>query len=152
MSQDHRAEPRRKSAPDAARLDAKALARSRRDALRRRAHRIRRSVAAVSAALFVAAFLAIYVQLASGHDPALAARSTTTSTATSKLLASERAKTSKAAGQAATATSEASTEGSTSAEGSASSEGSTSTESSKSSESEAAASSESATPVTTSQS
>jgi hypothetical protein len=52
---------------------ARALARNRRTELRRRARRIRRSVAALALAIFSAAFLAIYIQLASGHDPALAA-------------------------------------------------------------------------------
>jgi len=37
----------------------------------------RRTVAAATAALFAAAFLAIYVQLASGHDPALSSSSKT---------------------------------------------------------------------------
>jgi hypothetical protein len=41
--------------------------------LRRRVRRIRRSVALFAAALFSAAFLMVYVQLASGHDPALVA-------------------------------------------------------------------------------
>ena len=49
--------------------DARARAGDRRAALRRRARRIRRSVAAFAAALFCAAFLMVYVQLASGHDP-----------------------------------------------------------------------------------
>jgi hypothetical protein len=53
--------------------DAKALARSRREAIRRRTRRIRRSVAAVAVTLFAVAFLVVYVQLASGHDPALVA-------------------------------------------------------------------------------
>jgi hypothetical protein len=54
-------------------LDARALARRHRDALRRRTLRIRRSVAGLALALFAAAFLIVYVQLASGHDPALVA-------------------------------------------------------------------------------
>jgi hypothetical protein len=54
-------------------LRAKALVRGRRAAMRRRARRIRRSVATFAAALFSTAFLVIYVQLASGHDLALAA-------------------------------------------------------------------------------
>ena len=52
-------------------LSAKALARARREAMHRRARRIRRRVAAGAAALFAAAFLGVYVQLAAGHDPAL---------------------------------------------------------------------------------
>ncbi len=57
----------------AAQLQARALAGARRAAMLRRIRRIRRSVVALAAALFSAAFLAIYVQLASGHDPALVA-------------------------------------------------------------------------------
>ena len=41
--------------------------------MRRRARRIRRAVAALAVTLFASAFLIVYVQLASGHDPALAA-------------------------------------------------------------------------------
>jgi len=55
------------------RMDARALAHSRREALRRRAQRIRRSVAGLAVTLFAVAFLIVYVQLASGHDPALVA-------------------------------------------------------------------------------
>lgn len=105
-------------------LDATALAKSRRDAMRRRARKIRKSVAAAAAALFVAAFLAVYVQLASGHDPALSAKSK--ASATSNLLSSTGASEPSSA-----ATSEAS---------------------STSTESEASQTSESATPVITSQS
>jgi hypothetical protein len=70
-------------------LDAKSLASARRDALLRRARRIRRSVASLAAVLFSTAFLVIYVQLASGHDPALVANakrtaSTSTTTGSSK--------------------------------------------------------------------
>jgi uncharacterized membrane protein YgcG len=54
-------------------LRARALARDRREAMRRRTRRIRRSVASLAAVLFSTAFLVIYVQLASGHDPALVA-------------------------------------------------------------------------------
>ena len=49
-------------------LRARAIARGRREAMHRRARRIRRTVAGATAALFAAAFLGIYVQLASGHD------------------------------------------------------------------------------------
>ncbi len=51
---------------------ARSLARRHRAAAARRARRIRRSVTGFAAALFVAAFLVVYVQLADGHDPALA--------------------------------------------------------------------------------
>jgi hypothetical protein len=56
-----------------ARMDARALARARRDALRARTRRIRHAVAGVAATLFVLVFAVVYVQLASGHDPALVA-------------------------------------------------------------------------------
>jgi hypothetical protein len=51
----------------------KQLADSRRQAMRLRARRIRQGVAGLALALFSAAFLTVYVQLASGHDPALVA-------------------------------------------------------------------------------
>jgi hypothetical protein len=41
--------------------------------MRLRARRIRQTVAGLAVALFSAAFLTVYVQLASGHDPALTA-------------------------------------------------------------------------------
>jgi colicin import membrane protein len=85
-------------------LDGRGLARAKRAALRRRTGRIRRTIAGLTAALFVAAFLGIYVQLASGHDPALVASerrtaakglhasvSTTGSTAASKAAAIKQA-------------------------------------------------------------
>jgi hypothetical protein len=78
-----------------AQLDGRALAASRREAMRRRVFRIRRSVTGLALALFTAAFVGIYVQLASGHDPALTAavkrQATTTTTSavdTSKAEAS----------------------------------------------------------------
>lgn len=61
-------------------LDGKALARAKRERMRRRTGRIRRTIAASAATLFAAAFLGVYVQLASGHDPALLAASKRTST------------------------------------------------------------------------
>jgi uncharacterized iron-regulated membrane protein len=56
-----------------ARMDAKALARARRDALHARTRRIRHAVAGMAVTLFVLVFAVVYVQLASGHDPALVA-------------------------------------------------------------------------------
>lgn len=53
-------------------LDGRALAAARRASLSRRARRIRRGVAGGALGVFVAAFLGLYVQLASGHDPGLA--------------------------------------------------------------------------------
>ena len=47
-------------------------------ARRRRMQRIRVTVAAVAAALFIALFSTIYVQMATGNDPALAATSSQT--------------------------------------------------------------------------
>jgi cytoskeletal protein RodZ len=73
--------PRRPDRDSAEQLDAGTLARSRRKALRGRARRIRRSIAASAAVLFCALFLVVYVQLASGHDPALSAASKNTATA-----------------------------------------------------------------------
>jgi hypothetical protein len=64
--------PRRPRAPRSPeQVQARALAQERREAIRVRERRIRRSVAALAATLFSVAFLVIYVQLASGHDPAL---------------------------------------------------------------------------------
>jgi hypothetical protein len=66
--------PRRSRAPRTPeQARAIALAQERRQTMLLRARRIRRSVAALAAALFSLAFLVIYVQLASGHDPALLA-------------------------------------------------------------------------------
>jgi len=53
-------------------------------AARRRARlvRIRKAVAAVSVCLFIALFSGIYVQMALGHDPALATKAAVTKHAT----------------------------------------------------------------------
>src|SRR5207245_2686088 len=63
-------------------LRARMLARSRVAAMRSRARRIRGSVVGLTAALFTAVFLAVYVQLASGHDPALSAAGKRSTSAT----------------------------------------------------------------------
>ncbi len=103
-------------------LRAKALAEDRRAAMRRRTRRIRRSVAGLAAMLFSSAFLVIYVQLASGHDPALAAnakRETRSATST-------QSRTTTAAAQTSTASESAgseSTGGSSSSSGAESSSG-----------------------------
>ena len=52
-------------------------------ARRRRIHAIRVRVAAGAVALFLALFSGLYVQMASGHDPALAKASSTQVAATS---------------------------------------------------------------------
>jgi cytoskeletal protein RodZ len=113
--------------------NARARAAAHRDGLYRRARRIRRSVASLAAVLFSTAFLVIYVQLASGHDPALTnAKRTATSSSSSKA--------------AATSTStESSTEGSTSETSGSSSSGESSSAAGDESSSGASA-------VTTSQS
>jgi hypothetical protein len=64
--------------PQPDRLDARALAQARLDARRRRILRIRRTVVALAAALFLAAFSTLYVQLAAGRDPSLSASATRT--------------------------------------------------------------------------
>ncbi|MCW3019172.1 MAG: hypothetical protein JWN10_1480 [Solirubrobacterales bacterium] len=69
----HTAGQRRPAAPATGRSETRARASSHREAIRRRTRRIRRSVAILAVALFAAAFLLVYVQLASGHDPALVA-------------------------------------------------------------------------------
>jgi hypothetical protein len=65
--------PRRRPTRAGEKERAMAIAQERRQAILVRARRIRRSVAALTATLFSVAFLVIYVQLASGHDPALVA-------------------------------------------------------------------------------
>ena len=52
-------------------------------ARRLRVQRIRRTVTAVSVAVFLALFATIYIQMASGRDPALSSSTATASTATS---------------------------------------------------------------------
>jgi hypothetical protein len=56
--------------------------------MRRRARLIRRSVTGLAAALFSAIFLVVYVQLASGHDPALSAAAKRSATVATTLMAS----------------------------------------------------------------
>lgn len=97
----HAAGRRRVGAPATGRNDASAKAGSHRDALRRRARRIRRAVATLAVTLFSAGFLVVYVQLASGHDPALVANAE--KRAASAL--STRSGTSTGAGESASASS-----------------------------------------------
>ncbi len=115
--------------PDGRRLAARELARAKREAMARRAARIRRFIAAGSVALFVAAFLVVYVQLASGHDPALVAN------------AKRKAASGSAAGKAKSTLSKTGTGGSGSSGSSSSGESGTAS----STESEAGSSSESET-------
>jgi hypothetical protein len=51
-------------------------------AMRRRVARIRRLVAACAVAAFIALFAAIYVQMATGHDPVLGTSTATASAST----------------------------------------------------------------------
>jgi hypothetical protein len=80
MQANHNAPPRQRFAEGPGQLGGRALARQKLIAMRRRARRIRRVVAGLAAATFAAAFLAVYVQLASGHDPALQAAARRSST------------------------------------------------------------------------
>jgi hypothetical protein len=77
--------------------------------MRRRTRRIRRSVAGFSATLFAVAFMVLYVQLASGHDPALVADAKR-ARATSTLTASTKAAAAQVATTKAASTKESSTE------------------------------------------
>ena len=121
---------------------AKALAQDRRDAMRLRARRIRRAVAGLTAALFASAFLIVYVQLASGHDPALVANA-------AKRRATSASATGAKASAGESSTSTGTSESSTAREDSTgTSESSTGSESSSGSEQ----SSSGASAVTTSQS
>jgi hypothetical protein len=125
---------------DAGAMDPKLLAHTRREALAHRARRIRRSVAGLAVALFTVVFVIVYVQLASGHDPAL--------------VANARRRTA-AATEAASAGKSSSSEANSSETSSAGTETSSTDTENESSSSEAStteASSSGVSPVTTSQS
>jgi hypothetical protein len=131
-------------------LTGKALAASRRAAIRRRTLNIRRSVATVAATLFSAAFLTLYVQLASGHDPALSragAKQATSATASSGVTRSANASSTSTAAEASSApgqTSGSESQASSASSGNESSSGSSSAGAGESSQTPSA--------VTTSQS
>jgi hypothetical protein len=126
-------------------LTARAAARSKRAAMHRRVRRIRRYVAGLAASLFSVAFLVVYVQLASGHDPALSAKKSTAASASN-------ATTSTASSNGSTA-STGSTESTGTTESSGSTESTGTTESTGSTQSSGSTeSSGSASAVTTSQS
>jgi hypothetical protein len=123
---------------------AKVLAQRRLEAMRKRTRRIRRAVGALAAAMFSAAFLTVYVQLASGHDPALTAaakRSAAVSTGSAKA---------KHASSASSAPSSSSSTPSSSTEASSSSTPSSSTEASSSSAGASTSTSESSAPSSSS--
>jgi type IV secretory pathway TrbL component len=136
--------------------DGRRLARQRVWARKQRTRGIRRRVAAITLSLFVALWVAIFVHLVTGHDPALGASSrpaktatsqtstTATQTAAAKQAAAAKAKASAAAASAATSAQAASS--STGATGSTTSGSGSSASGSGSSGSSAAS------PVTTSQS
>ena len=115
MQPDDNAPQRRRSGQGPGQLAGRAIARQKLLAMRRRARRIRRVVAGLAAATFTAAFLAVYVQLASGHDPALSAaakRSSTGATHQSSASARESASSSASGGESSASSSSASEESS----------------------------------------
>ena len=130
--------------------DGRRLARQRVWARKQRTRGIRRRVAVITLSLFVAVWVAIFVPLVTGHDPALGAgkKSQTSTTATPATTAKKSsapaasAATSAQAASSGTDTSGTTTDGSSSGSGSS---GSSSSDSSSGSSSRAA-------PVTTSQS
>jgi hypothetical protein len=113
--------------------DTRRLVRARLAVKRRRTRRIRQAVLGVSIAVFVAMFATIYVQLASGNDPALSASSkaaqVTAVTKTSKQAAAKKATApstgSSEASSSKASTSEASTSEAASSESSSSNASST---------------------------
>ncbi len=122
--------PTRSPAEQAA---ARRLGRRRRAEMLTRAKRIRIAVATLAASLFVAAFAVVYVQLASGHDPALVADAKRAQTSRGA-AAGSNSTTSKAAATETSSgeSSSGSGESSVSASGESSSTGSSSGESSSS--------------------
>lgn len=134
----------RRPGPAGSRGDARALAHSHRLSMRRRTRRIRRSIAALAVTLFTVAFATVYVQLASGHDPALVANADKRATAAKASQSSS----------ASSGTSRTSTESSATSAGSGESSG-TSEETSSGGEGTSASSAEESSgpsAVTTSQS
>jgi type IV secretory pathway TrbL component len=121
------------TAPGANPRSARTLARRHREALQSRARRIRRAVAALTAMLFACAFLVVYVQLASGHDPALAAAERKRAQETQSTSAAREASSAKESRSEESSTSESSTSETSDGSGSQSGESSSSHESSESS-------------------
>jgi hypothetical protein len=123
---------------------AMALAQERRQTILVRARRIRRGVAALTAMLFSVAFLVIYVQLASGHDPALVANA--------KRAATEKSSSDSGTSTTAAGATSSSTESSETKEPSETEESSEGKASSEDEESATGEESSGASAVTTSQS
>jgi uncharacterized membrane protein YfcA len=148
MNPQRTATPRPSRNEDPQQLAARARAADRRRAMRGRISRIRRTVAGLAVGLFSAAFLVVYVQLASGNDPALTAvankQAISAATGTS-------GQTTKTAGQATAQTGTVSSTSSSAVETSSGSQ-SGSGESSTGSSAGSAESSKTSSAVTTSQS
>lgn len=124
-------------------MEAKALARARSEALRVRTRRIRRSVAGLAVTLFVLVFAVVYVQLASGHDPALVANARRRAASAQGTSAATRTSSSSGAAEAASG-----------GEATGTTESTTDSEATTSGESSSSSGEESSSPsaVTTSQS
>ncbi|MDQ6804414.1 MAG: hypothetical protein M3065_05510 [Actinomycetota bacterium] len=119
--------------------DAKRLGRERLRARRRRVRTLRRRVTAVVLAAFMALWIGIYAQLATGHDPALLSNATRRAVATTTVSTPE---TSSATGTTATTAAAPATASTASA-------ASTTAATDASSSSSANSGTASATPVTT---
>jgi uncharacterized membrane protein YgcG len=99
MQAHHNLPPRRSSGPGPGQLGGRVIARQKLIAMRRRARRIRRLVAGLAAATFTAAFLAVYVQLASGHDPALSPAAKRSNTSATQQTSGESSSSSSSSGE-----------------------------------------------------
>ena len=157
-------EPPISTSPPMSPEDGRRLARQRVWARKQRTRGIRRRVIAITLSLFVAVWVAIFVHLVTGHDPALGASSrpakaagtgaTSQVSTTTTQAAAPKAKTSAPAAAAVTSAQAASSStgaGGSSTDSSSSGSGSSGSSSSGSSGSSSGSSS-SAAPVTTSQS
>jgi hypothetical protein len=117
------------------------LARAKAAALRRRATRIRRVIAGLAVTLFVAAFAVVYVQLASGHDPALTANERRRAASSSESTSRSSSAGSSSSGTQSSNGSESSASGSESSSGSSGGSSGSSGSEGSSSSSESAGSS-----------
>ena len=75
-------------------VDPRELGRRKLAARRLRTHRIRVAVAAAAASTFIALFSGLYVQMASGHDPALGSTGNSSSTTAAQEPAQSQTQTS----------------------------------------------------------
>ena len=99
--------------PTDAKIKARALAAQRREAMRLRARRIRQSVAALTASLFIFSGAYIGVQLANGKDPSLLASSSSGTSTTLVASSSSPVKTTASGGAAASTTASTASTGTT---------------------------------------